>query len=363
MTTHHLPVRPNIQQLRHQAKDLLESIRSEEPQAVLDVRELFPDIELQGVKLNQAQYLLAKQYGLKSWNRLVVACKLTDAIWKNDVNTVRELLVADPTLLLEDARGVKGNWGPPMSYAANVGANEIVDLCHRLGASDVQFAFERACLRGKLDTAKILLGLGATVRDGIVMGPCETLNGSGLDPEGKHKCLQLVQETGFMIPKTAPMAIHCGRLDWLEEIFHSDPKILNRTYKHSEIFPLELGCSSDPSLALHGTPLGGAGLLHMAIDYDEVEIGKWLISKGCDANLPAETDNQGFGGQTPLFHTVVNQSVSTQQRKDALWARILYDDESEHLYRDVSPIEWGRRFHGFEWRNEAAVRFLESQGN
>ena len=288
MTTHHLPVRPNIQQLRHQAKDLLESIRSEEPQAVLDVRELFPDIELQGVKLNQAQYLLAKQYGLKSWNRLVVACKLTDAIWKNDVNTVRELLVADPTLLLEDARGVKGNWGPPMSYAANVGANEIVDLCHRLGASDVQVAFERACLRGKLDTAKILLGLGATVRDGIVMGPCETLNGSGLEfllrnganlvdeggnplapiglilqtycrnPEGKHKCLQLVQETGFMIPKTAPMAIHCGRLDWLEEIFHSDPKILNRTYKHSEIFPLELGCSSDPSLALHGTPLGGA---------------------------------------------------------------------------------------------------------
>jgi hypothetical protein len=55
---------------------------------------------------------------------------MTNAIWQGDAATVRELVVKDPQLLHEDARGVEGNWGPPMSYAANVGRTEIIEMLH-----------------------------------------------------------------------------------------------------------------------------------------------------------------------------------------------------------------------------------------
>jgi len=50
----------------------------------------------------------------------------------------------------------------------------------RPGAADLQHAFERACLQGRLDTARRLYAMGARPVAGSVMGPCETLSGSGL---------------------------------------------------------------------------------------------------------------------------------------------------------------------------------------
>jgi len=59
---------------------------------------------------------------------------MTDAICRGDVDTVRELVLRDPQLLEEDARGVKGDWGPPMSYAANLGQDAIIEMLRSLGA-------------------------------------------------------------------------------------------------------------------------------------------------------------------------------------------------------------------------------------
>jgi hypothetical protein len=39
MASRHFPVRPNLDQLRHQAKDLLRAIRFNDPNAVADFRE------------------------------------------------------------------------------------------------------------------------------------------------------------------------------------------------------------------------------------------------------------------------------------------------------------------------------------
>jgi hypothetical protein len=86
---------------------------------------------------------------------------MVDAICRDDVEGVRGLVVRHPHLLHEDARGVKGNWGPPMSYAANLGRNRIIRMLRGLGAEDVQYAFDRACLQGEIDTARLLLDHGA----------------------------------------------------------------------------------------------------------------------------------------------------------------------------------------------------------
>src|SRR5678815_3764677 len=102
MPARHVPVRPNLEQLKHQAKDLLRQIRRGEPSALADLREFHvrpvgPD----EARLADAQLVLARSYGVTSWPRLVLACKLIDAIWRDDLESVRALVLKHPPLLHE----------------------------------------------------------------------------------------------------------------------------------------------------------------------------------------------------------------------------------------------------------------------
>jgi hypothetical protein len=175
MADRHFPVRPNLDQLKQQAKDLLYDIRRGDPAANAELQKNHPKKRDPAVaKLADAQLARARSYGLPSWPRLVLACRMTDAIWRDDADAIRELVLKHPRLLHEDARGVKGNWGPPMSYAANLGRDRIIVMLRDLGAEDLQFAFDRACLQGRLDTARQLYAMGARPALDSVMGPAET---------------------------------------------------------------------------------------------------------------------------------------------------------------------------------------------
>ena len=86
MSSGRLPVRPNLEQLKHQAKDLLRAIRTGDEDAISDLRESRPDpIAPSDAKLADAQLALAKSYGASSWTRLVLSCRLVDAIWEDDL--------------------------------------------------------------------------------------------------------------------------------------------------------------------------------------------------------------------------------------------------------------------------------------
>ena len=412
MADRHFPVRPRLDQIEHQAVALLGAIQQGDPAAAAEFLKHYPEGLGGGrAELADAQLVLAKSYGLPNWARLVTACRMTDAIWRGDADAVRELVLQNPALLREDARGVDGNWGPPMSYAANLGQNRIVEMLRDLGAADVQHAFERACLQGRLDTARKLHSMGARPVAGSVMGPCETQSGSGLalllelgavfcdekgdrlapvaliletycrNPEGKHLCLELAAQQRIELPDTPPMALHRGRIDLLEEHLHRDPALLTRTFTHNEIYPRAVGCHEDESLALHGTPLAGGTLLHLCIDYDEMEIARWLIQRGMDVDMQAAVDADGFGGHTPLFSCVVSQPCSVGLRKDDAFARLLLDhgadpnaraslrkrqrfvaDESMHTYRGVTPLAWGERFQNQAWVGKTVMELIVQRG-
>jgi hypothetical protein len=412
MADRHFPVRPNLEQLKHQAKDLLRAIKRGDPAALAEFEKHCPkSIAPAAAKLADAQLALARSYGLPSWPRLVIACRMTDAIWRGDVETVRELVSRDPRLLQEDARGVRGNWGPPMSYAANLGQDRIIHMLRQLGADDVQFAFGRACLQGKLETARQLYAMGARPAVDEVMGPCESQNGEGLalllelgallsdahgdrlapvgmlletysrNPQGKHRCLELFAEHGIDLPDTPTMAVHRGRIELLEAHLRRDPKLFTRTFAHHEIYPLELGCHADQSLALHGTPLAGATLLHLCVDNDEIEMARWILEHGAVADAKAAVGPDGFGGHTALFGCVVSQPYRTSLRRDDAFARLLLDhgadpnvraslrkrlrfveDETMHEYRDVTPLSWGERFHDQDWVSPAIMRLIAERG-
>jgi ankyrin repeat protein len=48
--------------------------------------------------------------------------------------------------------------------------------------------------------------------------------------------------------------------------------------------------------------LKGATLLHVAAEYGSLEAAKLLIARGAAVNAPASIDEDGIGGQTPIFH-------------------------------------------------------------
>jgi len=232
MVSRRLPVRPNLNQLKNQAKELLRAIRNEDPGALAELTEYHSGVIAPAhATLADAQHVLARSYEASSWPRLVQACRLIDAIWRDDADAVRELVLKHPHLLHEHATIRDSHWGPPMTYAANLGRDRIITMLHDLGATDLQSAAGRAALQGQIATARMLHGMMGAPRPprGAVMGPAETLNARGLaflllevgaemcdhqgdwrapiamilqtysrNPEGKHQCLELIaQRTGY----------------------------------------------------------------------------------------------------------------------------------------------------------------------
>ena len=121
--------------------------------------------------------------------------------------------------------------------------------------------------------------------------------------------------------------------------------------------PPGLGCHDDHSLALVGVPLEGATLLHVATEYEELDVARWLLDAGTDPNVRARVDADGFGGHTALFQCVVGYNAG---RTDDPLARPLLDrgvdpnacssirtrlpfarDKGLYEYRDVTPLGWG----------------------
>lgn len=421
-----LPVRPNLDQLKHQAKDLLRAARRGEPAALDEIRRYHPqgDAALrlpEKIQLADAQLALARSYGAPAWPRLVQACKLIDAIWRDDIDTVGEIVSQNPQLVHENALINERNWGPPLSYAANLGRDEIIRLLHKFGALDLEYAMGRAMLQSKVGTAAMLYKLlGSPVPpDGALSGPAYTLSVQGTafalkigvpvrdqqgrrlapvdvaletdsrNPSAKHEILEMYVASGLELPDTPTMALHRGRVDLLEKHLRRDPKLLQRTFTHEEIYPPEMGCHYEVQ-ATQGTPLKGTTLLHLCADYDEIEIARWLLEKGMDVNARAAVDEDGFGGHTALFGTVVSQPnfwMNYQQRpRVAPFTQLLldygadpniraslrkqlhpgyapkYDASKVYEYRDVTALSWGRRFHAGVFVSEPAMQLIEASG-
>ena len=73
-----LPSRPNLEQLKNQAKDLLKSLKSGNPDAIERIREnharwsgaLEPEMNVAELSLIDAQLVIAREYGSTNWPKL-----------------------------------------------------------------------------------------------------------------------------------------------------------------------------------------------------------------------------------------------------------------------------------------------------
>jgi hypothetical protein len=102
MSVRRLPVRPDLEQLHRQA-GTARAIHADDANAIAELHEHHPEsIDSSAAKLADAQLVLARSYQASSWARLVHAAQLADAIWRDDLDTVRTLITRNPALLHED---------------------------------------------------------------------------------------------------------------------------------------------------------------------------------------------------------------------------------------------------------------------
>ena len=419
MSVRRLPVRPALDQIHRQAKGLLRAIHAGDAKAIAEWREHHPEsIDPTTAKLADAQLVLARSYRASSWTRLVHAVRLAEAIWRDDLEGVRELITQNAALIHEHVLiRTDSNWGPPMTYAANLGRDRIIRLLHSHGAKDLESAAGRAALQGKVETVHMIHDLAGRPLDGLSLaGPAYTLSVEGTavmftlgarlvgpkgvdvntmehllgtdsrKPHAKHRILEMYVEHGFEPPDTPVMALHRGRIDLLDAHLARDPDLLTRTFDISEVFPLAPASWRDPYTA-QGTPVHGTTLLHIAAYFDELEIGKWLLDRGMNPNARAVIDADGFGGYTALFSTVVSQgnfwvNYGKGQPDEACFTRLLLDRGADpnvrasvrarleeghgggplREYRDVTPLGWGERFEAKIFVSRESLRLLEARG-
>jgi ankyrin repeat protein len=407
-----LPDQPDLRHLRDQARDLRRQGRAG--------------------SLAEAQVQVARRYGFPSWPKLKAHVEslrevgqLKAAIDANDLERVKALMTRKPALHraplgygnngpLTWVAECRGDWsGPPPPDRLEMARWMIAH------GSDVHQGGDGPLMRAalsdhRLPMAELLVAHGADVNarwDGrypILCAPCETLAPRmlqwlierGADPrcaaqtygsplamtlgtysrnaKGRQACLAVLDRAGLQLPDTPVMALHAGRLARLEESLRRQPRLLARRFAAAEIYPpaVAAGRAGD---GLTSTPVDGVTLLHLAIEYNDLETAAWLVERGADVNARAAIDDQGFGGHPPLFHAVVTMG----SRVDAT-ARLLLergadanlratlrkqlrdmgDPEKEQLreFRNVTATGYARQYVEPRWVNEPALAAIASHG-
>jgi hypothetical protein len=405
-----LPEHPDLRHLKDQARDLLRAG--------------------QAPSLARAQFQVARNYGFASWPKLKAHVEslqttgqLKQAIDANDLERVKQMMTRDPELHRAPLGYGKNG---PLTWVAECRVPREAPTEARLAmarwmienGSDVHQGGDGPLMRAALADMRIpmmelLVAQGADVNalwDGhypIICAPCETLAPGalkwlldhGADPhaaardygsplamlvctysrnaKGKNACLEVFAEAGFALPDTPAMALHRGRIDLLDAHLHRDPSLLEHRFDESEVFPPELGIK--PGNGLHVTPVCGSTLLHLAIEYDDIDVAQWLIDRGADVNAKAAVDAEGFGGHTPLFHTAVTLAPPDDSKARLLLQRganpnaratfrkqlrDMGDPEKERMraFHNVTPLGYARQFQEPRWVNGPAIAAIVESG-
>ncbi len=273
-----LPPQPSLEQLKKQAKDFLQSLRSREPEAAQRIREFHPEFsklsgsELATVKfsLADAQLTLAREYGFASWAKLKArvemlasshdpAVALQAAILANDTARAAELLEKFQGLKerLNEPLPDYGFGATPLIAAVQRTNREMIDLLLRSGADINGRSHWWAGSFGVLDDdrglADFLIARGARV--------------------------------------DAHAAARLGMLDKLREQVAADPTVVAARGGDGQT-PLHFACSVEVARFLldHGADIDALDIDHESTPAqfmmrDRREVARYLISRGCRTDL------------------------------------------------------------------------------
>ncbi len=138
-------------------------------------------------------------------------------------------------------------------------------------------------------------------------------------------CVKAFIDAGLEFEDKALLAVLIDDAERLEALIINDPAIVSKTYS---------------SYNNTYTPLTGGTLIHFCAEYNSVACAKVLVKHGADVNARAGVDEHGFGGHTPIFHTVNQNSNNSIDMMHFLL------EKSADLTITVKGLIWGK---GYEW--------------
>lgn len=136
------------------------------------------------------------------------------------------------------------------------------------------------------------------------------------------RCVRAFVEYGLVYDNPPLLAVLLDDSDALDKLTQATPTLISQRFT--------LRCAY--------TPLTDATLLHVCAEFNHVECAKVLIAGGADVNVAAGVDPAGFGGQSPIFHTV-NQN---QNRSEAMLDLLL--GLGADLSITVTGLVWGQSY-------------------
>lgn len=137
-------------------------------------------------------------------------------------------------------------------------------------------------------------------------------------------CVKTFVEHGLVVDNKALLSVLSDDAPSLENELKDNPETVNNRYT--------LRCAF--------TPLYEATLLHICAEFNHVSCAEVLVKYGAGINSRAGIDEHGFGGQTPIFHTVnqiLNHSIDM--------FHFLISNAAD-LQITVTGLIWGK---GYEW--------------
>ncbi len=167
---------------------------------------------------------------------------------------------------------------------------------------------------------------------------------NGIKPNDKHNNIPLIYELTSEYTRT-PRFKECVKI-FVEYGLEFDDKTLlavlldDAEMLENEIIKDQSTVSRPRTLHCAYTPLNEATLLHVCAEFNHVSCAQVLISYGADVNAMAGVDENSFGGQTSIFHTVNQNGNQSADMMNFLLT------QNADLDLTVKGIIWGK---GYEW--------------
>jgi hypothetical protein len=137
-----------------------------------------------------------------------------------------------------------------------------------------------------------------------------------------RQCVKAFVDYGLQFQDQALLAVLLDDAQFLELQITSQPRIVHKKY----------------SLRCAYTPLWEASLLHICAEFNHLSCALELVKHGADPNAAAGIDEFGFGGQTPIFHTV------NQNGNHSLEMLNYFLSLSVNLEYSVRGLIWGKTY-------------------
>ncbi len=137
-------------------------------------------------------------------------------------------------------------------------------------------------------------------------------------------CVQAFVDYGLVFEDKILLSVLLNNANLLDTQLNEDKNALSKKYSFDCTF----------------TPLFEVSLLHICAEYNHMACAEILLKYGADINLRAGLDGNGFGGHTPIFHTV------NQYSNNSIDVLKLLISKKADLTLTVKGLIWGKEY---EW--------------